>query len=445
MVQTTALVVFSSWALGGMREWSQPWILAIALLGLLLVAWRYRETGQIGRRPFLPALLWAGFVGLALANPSHAPLPGGGWAPRPDWIPWLPTTPDARHTVAAGRTWLAALLQGAVVLSVLQTPRAARLIWGAMALNGFVLAATGAFFRFAGHERVLGFVEPPERSYFFGPFFYKNHWAAYGAVTAIAAFAIALRKWPAALSGHPPARGQALLLTGAGLLTAITLPLPGSRSGALLAAVVVAAFLGWLAAITWRRLAHRGARRGRLLAAAALVVAIVLAYGARAYAPRAAADLQRTRVQLARGLDAEALDLRLPVSRDTWRMAQARPWFGWGPGSYEIVFPVFQGSYLRRPDGRPSARFEFAHNDWLQVLAETGWVGAALLLVPAGMAAVGGWRRAGPIGRWALAGCALLAAYAWIDFPFHNPAMLVAWTILLTSAGRFDPRHAPPA
>lgn len=120
-------------------------------------------------------------------------------------------------------------------------------------------------------------------------------------------------------------------------------------------------------------------------------------------------------------------------------MARARPWFGWGAGCFEIVWPVFQGNYLRDDSGRPRARFETAHNDWLQLLAENGFVGAVLLLAPVGWLFARNWRRAALAGRWVLGGCAMLAAYAWLDFPFHNPAVLLLWAIVLTTAHRLRP------
>ena len=231
VVQTTALAIFSSWTLGGMERWSQNWILVLALLGLPLVVLRYRETREFAWHPFVPALLWCVFTGLALANPSHVWLLGRGWAPRDDWIRWLPVTVDRPHSVMDARIWLSALLQGGILRSVLRSTRAAKLIWGAVALNAFALAVTGAVFYFSGAQQVLGFIEPPEKTYFFSTFFYKNHWAAFGALGGVAALALSLRQGRAALRGDPVARGRMMLFAAVGMLILITLPLPGSRSG----------------------------------------------------------------------------------------------------------------------------------------------------------------------------------------------------------------------
>lgn len=435
------LAIFSAWALGGVVEWAQEWMLILTLASLPLAWMRHRETRRLELLPFLPALLWAAYVAIALINPSHTPLPNGGWEERTGWIRWLPATVDVGRTLIDARVWLAALILGGSARVLLRSPRAAGLLWGACALNGFALATVGACFHFVGAEQVLGTIDAPERTYFFATFFYKNHWASYGALTAAAALTLALRSWPAALAGDPRARGQAALFGATGLLTAVTLPLPGSRAGALLAAMLAGGFLLCLGFCWWR---HRADRRPPwlILSGAALAATGILAYGAWAYAPRAKVDLARTQQQLERHLDGEALDVRAHLSRDTWAMSVQRPWFGWGPGSFEVVFPLFQGAYLRGPDGRPQARVEFAHNDWLQLLAETGRLGALIFIVPLALVAARGWRQGGMAARTGLAGCGLIALHGWIDFPFHAPAVLALWVMLITTAPRLETQPA---
>jgi O-antigen ligase len=77
---------------------------------------------------------------------------------------------------------------------------------------------------------------------------------------------------------------------------------------------------------------------------------------------------------------------------------------------------------------------EFAHDDWLQLLAEAGVVGFCVLLIPAGVLVRRGWREGGVAGRWGLAGCGAIALFAWIDFPLNNPAVLMLGVVMLSSA-----------
>jgi O-antigen ligase len=64
---------------------------------------------------------------------------------------------------------------------------------------------------------------------------------------------------------------------------------------------------------------------------------------------------------------------RIPIWRDTWKMICAHPWFGQGAGSFQWAFPAYE---TLEPD-RPAV---FAHNDYLQVLAEYGVVGLGLVV-----------------------------------------------------------------
>ncbi len=57
-----------------------------------------------------------------------------------------------------------------------------------------------------------------------------------------------------------------------------------------------------------------------------------------------------------------------------WGMAMAHPWAGVGWGTFEWTFPAF------RPETSSEILFDHAHNDWLELLAETGVVGSGLVL-----------------------------------------------------------------
>lgn len=414
------------------------WVAAGALLGLPILAARFRESHKPIWRPIVPSLVWLIFVVIALCNPSHVAA-AVGWIPRANWISWLPTTIDRSHTVEDIRLWLPALFEAGLIVASLRTARAARLIWTIVAVNGFVLAAVGALFHFAGTQQVLGIIDPPEPTYFFATFFYKNHWAAFGTLAALASIILALNSSYNAFTGDPRAWGQFLLFGCIGALTVVTLPLPGSRAGALLAATLITAFIVQLVR-EWHR-AHetRSARRTGIILMLIVTIAVV-SYGTNAYFRQATQDVARTTRELKQGIDGEQPDLRILVARDTWHMAKARPLFGWGPGCFEIVFPIYQGAYLRSPDGTATARFEFAHNDWLQTLAEDGVIGLLLLIVPLVIMVRSAWGASNHLGRMAIAGCGLIALHACIDFPFHNPAVLMLWVTLLASVAKLSPR-----
>ncbi|HVU25855.1 MAG TPA: O-antigen ligase family protein [Opitutus sp.] len=425
--------MLASWAGGGRLTWTPAAMLVVAALGLPAVWLQWRERGQIRLRALLPLLLWLAMLGIGLANPSYILSDNGDRLPRPGWISWLPSTVDRAMAVDAAFPWLVALLEGGIIFAVRPSPRFGRVLWAVATANGFVLAAVGAAFRFSHATEMLGFLPVPEPDYFFATFFYKNHWAAYGALCATAGLTLALDGWDRAVAGDARARGRTLFFSAIGLLTLVTLPLPRSRSGALFALLLL---LGWVAGLVTGLGAKRaGAARGKAITAAVLIAlaGVIVGYGANAYRPRAQADMERTVRQLATAEHGAPVDLRWLASIDTARMAMLHPWLGWGVGSFPVVFPLLKGNYLRDANGHATARFEFAHDDWLQLWAETGIVGMLVLLVPVWFLSWRAWHR-GSAARRILGGCALIAAYAWVDFPFNNPAVLLLWTMLLATA-----------
>jgi O-antigen ligase len=128
-------------------------------------------------------------------------------------------------------------------------------------------------------------------------------------------------------------------------------------------------------------------------------------------------------------------NLRVSTIRDTLPLVLARPWFGWGAGSFGAVFPIYQGDYGRNAKGEITSRWNQAHCDWLQIPAEFGLAGLALFVTSAGLAARRAILAGGPRTRWVLLGCGMVAADALADFPFQNPAVLLLWTVMLVTAG----------
>ena len=113
-------------------------------------------------------------------------------------------------------------------------------------------------------------------------------------------------------------------------------------------------------------------------------------------------------------------------------MAGARPWFGWGAASYGTVFPLYRTADF------VGLHYEQAHSDWLQSLAENGWVGTALLvLFVARLLGRVYWRQLPVWSGWLLAGCAAVLAYGALEFPFANAAVLATWWTFVFAALRY--------
>jgi O-antigen ligase len=179
-----------------------------------------------------------------------------------------------------------------------------------------------------------------------------------------------------------------------------------------------------------------------LLAVALLAVGAIGYLGRKSIAERGHQSLE----QLSHLTDGGTLDSRLTLYRDTWHMAEAKPWFGWGLESYAHAFRLFNSH--RANEGWVWISFYAeAHNDWLQSLAEVGFIGTGLLVLLGvlPLAAVRWPRVSSPIPRYLLAGCGLLLLYAWMEFPFANPAVLLTFCAIFYCAARYAELDAAQA
>jgi O-antigen ligase len=136
---------------------------------------------------------------------------------------------------------------------------------------------------------------------------------------------------------------------------------------------------------------------------------------------------------------------RWQVCHATMRMAQDRWLFGTGAGTFAEAFPYYKPHTLE-------GFYRYAHNDYLQYLAELGVVGALLLAatVAAG-AGRGAWTvfarssRSGPLHTRERRGIALalggVAVHAGVDFPLHIPAIAMLACVWLGLLRASQERH----
>ena len=66
-------------------------------------------------------------------------------------------------------------------------------------------------------------------------------------------------------------------------------------------------------------------------------------------------------------------DLRVQIDKDMLKMAPHRPILGWGLGTFGEVYPQYRNSYS-------TLHLDEAHNDYLQLLIETGSVGFIIMI-----------------------------------------------------------------
>jgi putative inorganic carbon (HCO3(-)) transporter len=116
---------------------------------------------------------------------------------------------------------------------------------------------------------------------------------------------------------------------------------------------------------------------------------------------------------------------RLHIWSDTLHVLAARPWVGWGPDTFGLVYPQFQTG-----DWTPGFIIDKAHSDVLQVAATQGVVGVAAYLALAAAFVVAFWRGRSRPGALALLG-AWLAYQVPLQLDFSwLPSAAPAWLLM---------------
>ena len=430
-------------------------IIAILFLAGLLL------NGLLGFGTSL-TFLWPGYLALGVAAIASAFLPartgGSGEGPRP--VAWClaaafllaafvavrarlsPVAYFAREDMSLLGAWFITYILAAVVLS---HPRRKR--WMAVALAGLAVINIGlAFWQFT-RDPSLWIVPGYARTYLDrsgGVFNNPNHLA--GFLAAVTPLFISL----AALGRMSP--HSRLLLAFLSVLSLITLSLTKSRGGILAMAaglLVVAIVLIWTFRGVWRR--------KTAIAVAGLVMGAVTVAGLGALH----FDI------LGKRFGASAFSTAAEANRPLlWASALEQnalsPLFGTGSRSF-----TYYSRKFRPPEMHVSVQEAgFAHNEYLQMAADYGWIGLALAMGfclvhvwnglrffrgqdPAresGAAASPSDRLAGTTG--ALAGLAALGVHASVDFLLHVPAIAATAAILLgflANPGFPEPRREASA
>lgn len=118
-----------------------------------------------------------------------------------------------------------------------------------------------------------------------------------------------------------------------------------------------------------------------------------------------------------------ALHMRLALWQSAWSIFTDHPLFGTGWGTFAEAYQ--RGGFSLETGSR------FAHNLFLQLLAETGLVGLSLFLLAAFQIA----RRLKPPSRWegwgVLAGALAFFLFAFVDLPFQMPELVWIFAGLL--------------
>lgn len=254
----------------------------------------------------------------------------------------------------------------------------------------------------------------------YGPYVNHNHYA--GLMEMLLPFPLVL-----ALSRQTEGNRK-LIVAAIAALMAGTIFLSGSRGGmlAFLAQAIVLAML----------LRKRGDWKEPLALGLFLAFAIgfLIWLGGNELTHRLASLQSEAQHEVAGGV-------RLTIDRDCLRMFRDRPILGWGLGTFPTVYPQYRSFYT-------SFFVNEAHNDYLQLLVETGIFGFGiaiwfLWITFSGAAKkLHNWTETvnGSVTVAALLGCVGILVHSFLDFNLHIPAN-AAFFYVLCAIAAIKPFH----
>jgi len=387
------LLVFGPLALGIV----QPWSLALfeigcALVSCIWIAWQVADGDIIIRWSplFAPMII---FLGLVLAQIVFH------------------RTAYLYHSLA--ELWLY-IAYGMLVFVTSQMcaidETFTRWFGNAMSLFGPVYALFAVLQGFTSGNKIYWLIQPRVGSVY-GSYVNHNHYA--GLIELLLPFALV-----PAFRGS--VRGTKRFLLGfASMLMAASVFLCQSRGG-MLAVIAETVFL----AILWMR-QFSPKKSAVVFVSFCVVTALFLAW----IAPQQVGSRITNIHDPARWL----------IHRDSIRMFQAHPFMGSGFGTFATVFPHYRVFY----DG---FFINHAHDDYLELLLDTGVAGFAVALWFLVVLYRTGLRNAGLRNREklsaaqltriaALAGCTGLLMHSFMDFNLHIPANAALFYVLCALAG----------
>jgi len=283
------------------------------------------------------------------------------------------------------------------------------------ALYGFVIATLALLQGVAPNGKLYWIRQPRIGGWIYGPYVNHNHYA--GLMELLVPIPLILSCTRLAHEKERIAAGiAAAAMTG-------TVFLCGSRGGmlAILAEFVV------LAVVVFRQ--KKGARLAVGVGAFAVVLLTLLTWlGGKELTARVTSISTEARSELSGGI-------RLTIDRDALHMFRDKPVLGWGLRTFPVVYPQFRTFYT-------NFFVNEAHNDYLQLLVETGLLGFAtmvwflIVLYRNAFRKIGNWMSdlSGAVTLACLLGFTGILVHSALDFNLQIPANAALFYVFCTIA-----------
>jgi len=395
---TCAVLLLGPLAFGAVEPWS---IFALEACAMLLLGvwasrqWINRELNLSGHVLFRPM---AAFFALAV-------------------VQWLAGTTAYRHVTYTHL--LLYVAYGMLVFVVTQTLRRSSqfdLLAKLFTAYGAVLASFAVLQGMAPNGKLYWIRTLEQGGYIYGPYVNHNHYA--GLMEMLTPFPLVLA------ATHFTNGNRKIAAAGIAALMAASIFLSGSRGG-------MAAFVAQMVVLGLLLVRKRegGWKQPVMLGAfLALVIVFLVWMGGNELTRRLISIHSEAREEIGGGI-------RLSIDRDCLRMLLKRPFLGWGLGAFPIVYPEFRSFYT-------TFFVNQAHNDYLQLLVETGLAGFSIAV----------WflvlvfrRAAGKLENWtetasgaltvaAMLGCVGILVHSFLDFNLQIPANAALFYVLCAIA-----------
>lgn len=284
-----------------------------------------------------------------------------------------------------------------------------------LSFYGFVVAALALVQGIAPNGKLYWVREPRLGGWIYGSYVNHNHYA--GLMEMLIPIPLIIAMSHLAHEKERLAAGiAAAIMTG-------TVFLSGSRGGML---AVLSEFL--LLAIVMTR-QKRGARTAIGVGVFAIVLLSLLTWlGGKELTTRVFSIGRETRSEISGGM-------RLSIDRDALSMFRRKPVLGWGLGAFPVVYPQFRSFYT-------NFFVNEAHNDYLQLLTETGLVGFGVMvwflvvLYRTAIRKISNWSSSvsGSLTLACLLGITGILIHSFFDFNLQIPANAALFYVLCSLA-----------
>jgi len=325
-----------------------------------------------------------------------------------------------RHdTIAGGMLYCAYAMLCFLATQTLIRSSQARRIAMILAIYGFSMAALALVQGISPNGKLFWLRTPRLGGWIYGSYVNHNHYAGLMELLVPIPLIICLSHL-----AHEKTR------IAAGVAAAVmvgTIFLSGSRGGMI--AIFVEMIV--LAVVLFRQ--KRSVRIAIGVGAFAVVLISLLVWlGGKELTVRVSSISKETRTEISGGM-------RLSIDRDTLHVFRQKPIMGWGLRTFPVVYPQFRSFYT-------NFFVNEAHNDYLQLLAETGVLGFGIMvwflltLYRRARRKIGDWTSSvtAAVTLACMLSCTGILVHSLVDFNLQIPANAALFYVFCTIAA------APP-